>query len=193
MVRILTLACITLSIFNGICQTEAPPLKYKNQLSTNLLLPFFGSVDLSYERAVANKWAVGVGGALYGNGFENLSTNDYSYDQETKYEVAPFVRLYFNGAQKKSHFLEIFGSLSEVEESGRYIRHVNEEGYGVYTIGTKTFIVGGLGIGYGYRFLFLEDKLVLEPQFGIRTNFDVDFIFLNGALVRTGIKVGYRF
>lgn len=127
MVRILTLLCITFSIFNGICQTEAPPQKFKNQLSTNLLLPFLGSVDLSYERTVANKWAVGVGGALYGNGFENLSTSDYSYDQETKYEITPFVRLYFNGAQEKSHFLEVFGSLSEVEEWGRYIRHVTKK------------------------------------------------------------------
>lgn len=115
MVRVLTLVCITLSIFNGICQTEVSPQKFKNQLSTNLLLPFLGSVDLSYERTVANKWAVGVGAALYGNGFENLVTNDYSYDQETKYEVTPFVRLYFNGAQKKSHFLEIFGSLSRLK------------------------------------------------------------------------------
>ncbi len=170
------------------------PKVYKNQISTNLALPIFGSFDLNYERTVANKWAIGLAAAIYGDRISELSTASSNYYQySTNYELMPFVRIYFQGAQNKSHFLEVFGSLSEVEESGRYVRSTNGQGYGVYNIDTRVYTVGGLGIGYGYRFLFLDDKLVLEAQFGVRTNFNADFLFLNGAAVRTGIKVGYRF
>lgn len=174
-------------------QEEEATRVYKNQISTNLLLPIFESFDLNYERTIANKWAIGLAGAIYGARGTELATGYDNLEYRTNYEVMPFVRLYFQGAQNKSHFVEIFGSLSETEESGRLVRSVNEEGYGVYGIGTKVYTVGGLGAGYGYRFLFLQKRLVLEAQFGIRTNFEVNFILLNAAAVRTGIRVGYRF
>jgi hypothetical protein len=180
-------------VFSSCYAQEDATLK-KNQIATNLILPLLESVDLSYERTIANKWALGIAAAIYGEDGQDLSTS-YSngYDLTTTYEVMPFVRIYFQGAQNKSHFLEVFGSLSRMEERGAFIRNTNEQGFGVYERGVRDFTVGGLGIGYGYRFLLLEKKLVLEAQFGIRTNFDVEFFFLNAALVRTGIKVGYRF
>ena len=167
---------------------------YKNQISTNLALPIFGSFDLSYERTIANKWTLGLAGAIYGDGIQELSTEG-SYDNryDTNYELMPFIRVYFQGTQNKSHFLELFGSISEVVESDRFIRVTNPEGFGVYERGENKYTAGGLGLGYGYRFLLLDKKLVLEAQFGVRTNFNSNFIILNGTLVRTGIKVGYRF
>jgi len=50
-------------------QEEEISTNFKNQISTNLGLPFFGSFDLSYERTLANKWAVGIGGISFGKGF----------------------------------------------------------------------------------------------------------------------------
>ena len=186
--------CFLSSITFCSAQEEIDIAQYNNQISTNLVLPLVQSFDLSYERTVANKWAIGLSGAIYGEGFSDFSTDSSGYyDRITNYEITPFVRFYLNGAQKKSHFFEFFGSIAEVDESGGYLRNVNEEGYGVYSIGAKTYTVGGLGAGYGYRFLLLKKKMVLEAQLGIRTNFNVDFFLLNGALVRTGIKVGYRF
>jgi len=164
----------------------------KNQISTNLVLPLLESFDLSYERTIANKWAIGIAAAVYGEGGQELFSS-YSKNYTIEYEFMPFVRIYFQGAQNKSHFLEVFGSLSGVEDSGTFVRNTNEQGFGVYERGLRDFTVGGLGIGYGYRFLLLDKKLVLEAQFGVRTNFDVNFIVLNAAFVRTGIKVGYRF
>lgn len=193
MVRTLVQILVFFFSLSVVAQNESVSENLNNQISTNLVLPITGSFDLSYERIVANKWAVGIGAALYGEGFQNLSTYDSYYERITNYEITPFVRIYFNGSQKRSHFLEVFGSLSQVEESGRYLRHVNQEGYGVYSVGSKSFSVGGLGVGYGYRFLFYRRKVVLEAQIGLRTNFDVDFVFLNAAFVRTGIKIGYRF
>ncbi|MBT2160023.1 DUF3575 domain-containing protein [Zobellia barbeyronii] len=188
------LLCALGMVTSSLAQEKENIPKYKNQVSTNLLLPLFQSFDLNYERTVVNKWAIGLSGAIYGEGFSDFSTDSSGYyDRITNYEITPFVRFYLNGAQKKSHFFEFFGSIAEVDESGGYLRNVNEEGYGVYSIGTKTYTVGGLGAGYGYRFLLLKKKMVLEAQLGIRTNFNVDFFLLNGALVRTGIKVGYRF
>jgi len=175
-------------------QEEEIFANYKNQISTNLALPIFGSFDLSYERTIANKWVVGLAGAIYGDRIQELSTEG-SYDNryDTNYELMPFARIYFQGAQNKSHFLELFGSMSQVVESDRFIRNTNPEGFGVYEKGENKYTAGGLGIGYGYRFLMLDRKLVLEAQFGIRTNFNTNYIILNGTLVRTGIKVGYRF
>lgn len=187
---LLVLITYNVSVF---AQENNADIFLKNQVSTNLLLPIFESFDLSYERTIANKWAVGLAGAIYGERATELTTSYDYYEYKTNYEIMPFVRIYFQGAQNKSHFVELFGSLSETEESGRLVRSVNEEGYGVYSIGTKIYMVGGLGAGYGYRFLFLQKRLVLEAQFGIRTNFEVNFILLNAAAVRTGIKVGYRF
>jgi len=175
-------------------QEEEAMTEYKNQISTNALLPFFGSVDLSYERTVANKWAIGLGGAIYGNSFNELSSTTSSYGTkfDINYEVTPFIRVYFQGVQNKSHFLELFGSLSRIEESGRFLRSTNPEGFGVYNRENRLLTLGGLGFGYGYRFLLKEKRLVLEAQIGFRTNFQTDFIVLTGAPVRAGIKIGYR-
>lgn len=177
-------------VFSSYGQEDIVPKK--NQISTNLVLPLLESFDLSYERTIANKWAIGIAAAVYGEGGQELFSS-YSKNYTTEYEFMPFVRIYFQGAQNKSHFLEVFGSLSGVEDSGTFVRNTNEQGFGVYERGLRDFTVGGLGIGYGYRFLLLDKKLVLEAQFGVRTNFDVNFIVLNAAFVRTGIKVGYRF
>ncbi len=176
-------------------QENEDSVVYKNQISTNLMLPAFESFDLNYERTIANKWAIGFAGAIYGDRISELSTGSSGdfrrYD--TNYELMPFVRLYFQGAQHKSHFLEVFGSLSRVTDLGGFVRNTNTAGFGVYEQGGRDYTAGGLGIGYGYRFLLLNKKLVLEAQFGVRTNFDVDYFFLNGSIIRTGLKVGYRF
>lgn len=168
---------------------------YKNQFSTNVLLPIFGSVDLAYERTLGKRFALGVAGAVYGDRIEEITFDDEYNERElrTNYEIMPFARLYFGGNQRRSHFIEVFGSISGVDESGRLVRFVNDKGYGVYGFGTESYTRGGLGGGYGYRFLFLDGRLAAEAQFGLRTNFDVNFIIFNAALVRTGIRVGFRF
>ncbi len=191
---LLFLACFLLACF-ALKAQEEPSKSYKNQISTNLLLPIFGSVDFSYERSLGNKFAVGIGAAVYGEDFENLTIDD-SYGGgtlRTKNEIMPFARIYFNGNQNNSHLLEVFGSFSRVDEDGRLVRSLNDVGNGVYDIGVESYTRGGFGLGYGYRFLLLDNKLALEAQFGLRTNFDLNFVVLNAALVRTGIKIGYRF
>ncbi|MFS4468800.1 hypothetical protein [Maribacter sp. 2210JD10-5] len=194
-VALFCLIFIVFSFLETYAQEDDVSTTYNNHISTNLFLPLFESFDLSYERTIANTWAVGLAGAIYGDRISELSTGSSGdIDRfDTNYEIMPFGRLYFQGAQNKSHFIELFGSLSQVTESRRFVRNTNVEGFGVYERGIEEYTVGGLGFGYGYRFLLLEKKLVLEGEFGIRTNFNTDFFFLNATLVRTGIKVGYRF
>ncbi len=167
---------------------------FKNQVSNNTGYLFLGTINLNYERVLGNRFAIGLGGSIYGNahkraGFETRN----SYEYVTNYEITPYGRLYFNGTQRKSHFLELFASFNESEELDQFIRNTNTEGYGVYAKGTLIENNIGLGIGYGYRFLLCENRLLLEAQFGLRTNFDAFFIFPDGAVVRSGIRVGYRF
>lgn len=187
--------CFLIALYAASAQDEKELTIYKNQISTNLFLPIFGSADVTYERAFGQKFALGIASAIYGDRIEALTFDDSygEFELMTKYEIMPFARIYFGGNQRKSHFLEVFGSLSGVDETGRLVRSINEQGFGVYDLGTESYVRGGLGVGYGYRFLFLEGRWVAEAQFGLRTNFDVNFIVLNAALVRTGIKVGYRF
>ncbi|MGS0526033.1 hypothetical protein ACU8V7_13520 [Zobellia nedashkovskayae] len=87
-----------------------------------------------------------------------------------------------NSTKTNGHFFEVFGSISQVEQTGGYVRNVNDQGYGVYVIGSENYIVGGLGTGYGYRFLFMKNRLVVEGQLGIRTNFSTNFFFFKCCL-----------
>ncbi len=144
------------------------------------------------------RWAsilqLGWGGTYYGSAHKDLNLESYgSYDHSVNYEVDIFTRVYLQGNQNKSHFFELFGSVNQTQEFGAYIRNINAQGYGVYTVGIDKSVNVGLGTGYGYRFLLLDKKLVLEAQVELRTNFLVDYIFFDVAIVRTGIKVGYRF
>jgi len=174
-------------------EADSTPL-LKNQISTNVTYLPFGSLDLSYERTLGKRFAIGVGGTYFGGAHKDLNLESQgSYDHSVNYEVNLFTRVYLQGTQNKSHFFELFGSVNETQEFGAYNRHVNTEGYGVYTIGIDKSINIGLGGGYGYRFLLLDKKLVLEAQVALRTNFIMEYLFLDVAIVRTGIKVGYRF
>lgn len=167
---------------------------FKNQVSNNTSYLFLGSLNLNFERVLGKRFAIGIGGTTYGNSHQNADLQTISYyDYVTNYEITPYARLYFNGTQKRSHFLELFGSINESEESDQFIRTNNLVGYGVYNRGSKTSINAGLGVGYGYRFLLAKNRLLLEAQIGLRTNFEAVYILPDGALVRTGIRLGYRF
>ena len=149
---------------------------------------------MAYKRTLGEKFALGLAGAIYGDQIEKISFDDrYVGELRTNYEIISFARLYFSDNQRKSHLIEFFTSISGVDEGGILNRFVNDEGYAVYGFGTESYIRGGFGGGYGYRFLFVGGKLVVEAQFGVRTNFDINGLMVNAAFVRMGIKIGYRF
>lgn len=165
----------------------------KNQVSMNVGYLLFGSPNITYERVLSNHFAIGLSTSIYGNSHQNLNLESFGEDYKINYDFEPFGRWYINGTQRKSHFLEFFGSINESERRGRNVRITNDEGYGVYIIDNEKTTNVGLGTGYGYRFLLIDKKLVLEAQVALRTNFIVDYFFFDVAIVRTGIKVGYRF
>lgn len=175
-------------------QEEPDEILLKNQVSTNLTYLLTGTPDINYERTLGKHFAIGIGGSLYSDGYRRLEIPDgegFEYSQE--YEITPFGRWYMNGTQRKSHFLELFMSINGGEESDRAIRITNSQGFGVYVIGTEEVTNVGLGGAYGYRFLLLEKRLVLEASLGLRTNFENTYGILNVGIARAGIKVGYRF
>lgn len=182
----------------GLCQTAiaqesgtSPILK--NQISTNVALLATLSPNLTYERTLGNHFSIGLSGSFYGKPHKQLNLEYDGYRNSTNHEINPFGRWYINGTQRRSHFLEFFGSINESVEGNKRMRNTNEAGYGVYVLGDEKKTNYGLGVGYGYRFLLVDNKLVLEAQFGLRTNFDVGFLFFEPSIVRTGIRVGYRF
>lgn len=180
--------------FVALAQEMGTSLIFKNQISNNTSYLFLGSLNLNYERLFGKHFAIGLGGTNYGKNHQRANFQSrLSEDYITNYEITPYGRWYINGTQRKSHFLEIFGSINESEEFDKFVRNNNSEGYGVYEKGSIISTNVGLGTGYGYRFLLADKKLILEGQIGLRTNFEAVFIFPDGALVRTGIRIGYRF
>ncbi|WP_291864987.1 hypothetical protein [Maribacter sp.] len=167
---------------------------YKNQFSGNLSYLLLGSPELNYERTLNKYFTVGVGGVIYSNAHQklNLKTAEEYSNYKVNYEINPYARLYVNGTQKRSHFFEIFGSYNRAETDSGLQRSNNASGYGVYDYGTRNIENVGLGAGYGYRFLAFHKRMSMEAQIGIRTNFE-DVLLFDVGLVRTGIKVGYRF
>ncbi|RKR15047.1 hypothetical protein CLV91_1129 [Maribacter vaceletii] len=173
-------------------------LQYYNQFSSNISYATLGSLDINYERTISKYITAGVGVTSYSNSHNDLNLEKYDgySDYKVNLEINPFVRLYVHNTQKKSLFIEVLGSYNEAEvNTGRRIsRTVNNLGYGVYAYdyGAQKMENIGLGTGVGYRFLLLKNRLVLEAQFGVRTNLKEIWIYDIG-LVRTGIKAGYRF
>jgi len=178
---------------NCISQDEEPIPILKNQISINVPYLLVGSPNLTYERTLGKYFSIGLSGVGYGKVHKELNLETQGFDYTTTYEINPFGRWYMNGTRHKSHFLELFASINEGQEDGRIIRITNEQGYGVYTRGIEKTDNFGLGAGYGYRFLLADNKLVIEAQFALRTNFDFQFFFFDAGIVRTGIRVGYRF
>jgi len=166
---------------------------FKNQFSTNIPYVFLNSLEINYERVLGRKFSIGIGWATYGKGYDNLNLEGDGYTDRINFEINPYGRLYFNGNQKKSHYLEVFASINESEKSDQFVRNTTDSGYSVYELGIEQRTTFGMGIGYGYRFLLANDRLVLEAQFGIRTNFDFYYGIPDPSIVRAGIRIGYRF
>ena len=204
MFKTLTMTKPFLTIFFVLCITlsnyvqEEIALQYYNQFSSNISYVTLGSLDISYERTISKYFTGGVGVTNYSNSHNdlNLEKHDGYSVYNVNLEINPFVRLYIHSTQKRSFFVEVLGSYNEAEvNTGRRIfRSVNNLGYGVYTYeyGSQKIENIGLGTGVGYRFLLLKNRLVLEAQFGVRTNLKEIWIY-DISLVRTGIKAGYRF
>lgn len=182
--------CFSLSV----SAQEKTSSRIKNQMSVNLSYLTLGSLDFSYERTFGKYFAAGLGFTRYGNAHQdfNLELSDRYRDYSVNFEINPFARLYINGSQNRSLFIEISGSYNEAEASDRLVRHDNDLGYGVYNFGTQNISELGLGTGVGYRFLLVQCRLVLEVQLGTRRNFE-EILFSDVSLLRTGIKAGYRF
>lgn len=190
---LLTILCFVVMVTNCFSQEEENDPIFKNQFSLNAPYLAVGSPNLSYERTLGKYFAIGLSGVIYGKAHKNLNLETQGLNYWTNHEIIPFSRWYMNGTQKKSHFLELFVSINEGEEDGRIVRITNDQGYGVYTRGIVNTNNFGLGAGYGYRFLLVENKLVIEAQFSLRTNFEFQYLFFDAGIVRTGIRVGYRF
>ena len=166
---------------------------FKNQVSTNITYLAINSIEINYERTIGRKFAFGLGWAKYGKGYYDLEIESEGFNYATQFEITPFGRLYFNGNRKKSHILEVFASINQSEVRDQFLRNTTDDGFGVYERGTETNTNFGMGVGYGYRFLFLKERLAVEAQLGVRTNFDFFFGIPLSSVVRSGLRVGYRF
>lgn len=191
-IRILPII-LSISIFSIYAQDESEMTTFKNLVSTNSTYLLINSFELNYEHTLGRKFAAGLGWASYGQGYYDLELESEDENYATQFEITPYGRLYFNGNQNRSHILEVFASLNKSERSDSFIRNTTNEGFGVYERGIETNLNFGMGLGYGYRFLFLEERLVIEAQIALRTNFNFFYGILIPSVVRSGVRIGYRF
>ncbi|MBM1104865.1 DUF3575 domain-containing protein [Aurantibacter crassamenti] len=185
--------CFTLYYGTCFSQEDGNELNFNNQVSSNISYLVMGSLNLSYERSLSKYFTIGVSGVNYGNNHKELRLSTWGFDYATIYEVNPFGRWYIRNTQRNSPFLEIFGSFNRNEKENVIVRFDNEEGYGVYEYGVEGNESFGAGVGFGYKLLLAKKRLVLEAQLGVRSNFKFDYFILDAELVRTGIRLGYRF
>ncbi|MEM9143379.1 MAG: hypothetical protein AAGA86_10360, partial [Bacteroidota bacterium] len=150
-------------------QTEREALPNGWEVGTNLIYWTLASPNVSVAKDIGGKFAAGIAFASFGHLYVDsfmydgdTSLGGFDHGEEPIYDINPFVRFYWQGNEHWSHFLEAFGAISNFEGEDNIERIVNSEGYGVYVRDTRRLIYGGIGIGYGYRFLFLENRFAVE-------------------------------
>lgn len=154
-------------------------LQGNNEIKLNILLTVLGSVELTYERIVGTKSAVGVSIFIR---FTNSIKSDFSYG------VTPYFRRYFGTRKASGFFLEGHGTVAEYDGGGRGVP-VYDYGSGYYyprfPIKKTVF---GLGIATGAKFL-TRKGFTGEIYLGAAKAFDdvADFF------PRVGLTLGKRF
>ena len=150
----------------------------KNELKLNTLYVIGGYPELSYERALGDKFALGVSmGLLIGSARPNYATDILTSD----FSLLPYSRYYFGNRKTSGFFLEgnvnIFSNETDMDKSKEW---------GM-----------GLGIGLGSKFI-LKKNWIVEWVVGGGYNLNQDSCYgtdlcFPDVYPRLGITFGKRF
>lgn len=155
----------------------------KNEVIINTLYLFGGYAELSYERALSNKSALGISiGGMLGSPKPNYATDILT----SKFALTPYYRYYFGRKPSAGFFVE-GNSIIASRES--YTKERNEWGFGIgIGIGAKISFENswsaGFVLGGGSHF----NQQRSDGQYG-----EWDIVDFPDMYPRLGIALGKRF
>ncbi|OXA86619.1 DUF3575 domain-containing protein [Flavobacterium hercynium] len=173
------LIAILFSVFAANAQSDDPINEKKNELKVNVLVPFNGALQGTYERNLNKKSSVGV--SLF-----TVFDNDKG-EKDLNYSVSPYYRRYFGKKYASGFFAEGFGMLSSID--GKKIYDVNDKS--IFTEGSDVIDLS-LGIGLGSKWV-TKSGIIFEINAGWgKLLFNADKTDHN-QVARFGFHLGYRF
>jgi len=158
----------------------SPSLKANNEIKLNILYTILGSPELTYERILNDKNAVGISAFLRAT---ETVKSDFSF------QIAPYFRHYFGTKKASGFFLEGHAAVSKYDEiSSGGMNYFDPYTNQYYQIQTPKETFFGLGAALGAKFL-TRKGFTGEIYLGATKSFTdvVDF------LPRAGLTLGKRF
>lgn len=111
----------------------------KNEIKTNMIYPFWGKVELSYERSLNTRSSIGISTFL-----------DFT-DSKNSFYVAPYYRYYCGHKPSTGFFLEAHTLFSA--RNNNFLNSNSNSGNMLF----------GIGYGTGYKFVTKKGNWVIEP------------------------------
>lgn len=151
-----------------------------NEIKLNLLNTVLGLAELDYERLIADNQGIGLAVAV-------SVTDKRVYDENYKYIISPYYRVYFGKQKANGFFVEANASVISVDQE-RYM--YNPGNYTVTRLEDKTYTNFGLGVAVGFKFLTRNGILGELLLGGGRVMGKETF---SGGYPRLGVSLGKRF
>jgi hypothetical protein len=149
----------------------------RNEVKLNALYMVLGAFEGTYECILNEESGVGVSLFL---------PIDKDINDDIKYYISPYYRLYFGKKYAAGFFLEGFGMLSSVERT-----QLEFDDFGSLVNDSKNVTDFALGIGFGGKWI-TKSGFIGELNLGFGRNlFNNDFG--DEFVGKVGITVGYRF
>ncbi|MGH1517839.1 DUF3575 domain-containing protein [Chryseobacterium sp. JK1] len=170
---------VLLAFYSVNAQSKADANSYQknNEIKLNLLSPFSGAVEVSYERFLNKNSSLGISA---------FKVYEHSTNDDMNYYISPYYRYYFGKKYASGFFIEGFGMFTSID------------GKKIYATDNVTFTEGkdvydlALGAGLGW-------KLVTKKGFVFEANAAFGKLVFNAdktdhdQVLKLGLSIGYRF
>lgn len=169
---------ISLSAVQAQNDTDISLNEKKNEIKINLISPLMGGLEVSYERILNRKSALGISA---------LNVFSDENNEDTNYMISTYYRKYFGKKYALGFFAEGFGMLSSID--GKQLTDID----GNLTLNEGSDVIDfSLGLGIGSKWV-TKSGLIFEANLGWgkllfnanKTDHD--------QVVRFGLNFGYRF
>jgi hypothetical protein len=173
----LLLTCLSIAHAQSNRDSLSVSLQANNEVKINILYSLLGTPELTYERILTNKSAVGV--SVFIRAFQ-------AFKSDFKFGINPYYRRYFGYHKASGFFLEGHGVITTYE---RYTQFYSE----TFGVGPPSAYINktiyGIGGALGAKFL-TRKGFTGEIYAGVSQTFGDS---LNDVFPRAGLTLGKRF
>lgn len=176
------LVLIILFVFcsvNAQNETDANTYQKNNEIKLNVVSPFTGALEGTYERILNKNSSLGISAFTVFN-------NDKS-NEDLNYSLTTFYRRYFGKKYASGFFVEGFGMLTSIDGKKIY----PSADHSIYTEGSDV-IDFALGAGGGWKWVS-KSGFLLEANVGYGGLLFNSTKTDHNVVARFGVSAGYRF